>query len=56
MNTTLLIRARKHFATDYVSHNTNRRYMRQWIRSVRLLGDKWLLLAQVPRVEKARHE
>lgn len=56
MNTIFLTRVRKHFSSDYVSHDTNRSYMRAWVRSVRLLGDRWLLVAPVLRATKGRHD
>jgi hypothetical protein len=50
MKTSLLIRARKHFVIDMVPTHTQRHNMRSWVRSVRQLGDKWLLSKQVNRV------
>lgn len=43
MNTTILSKVRKHFNSDLVPASTNRHNARAWCRSVRLLGDKWLL-------------
>jgi hypothetical protein len=52
MKTRLLTRVRKHFNSDMVPASTNRHNARQWVRSVRLLGDRWLL-AQPQRREAA---
>ena len=52
MNTTLLTRVRKHFSCGTPSIDRHNR--RAWVRSVRLLGDKWLLAKPVTRVEGAR--
>ena len=43
MNTKLLRIARKHFVRDYIPVSTQRHNIRAWVRSLRLLGDKWLL-------------
>jgi hypothetical protein len=47
MNTTYLTRGRAHF--NCAERHTNRHNMRAWVRSVRFLGDKWLLAVQVVR-------
>lgn len=47
MNTAMLTRARRHFCSDYVPQSVNRHNMRAWVRSVRLLGNKWLLAAPI---------
>ena len=49
MNTNMLTRARRHFCSDFVPQSVNRRYMRAWVRSVRLLGSKWLLAAPITK-------
>ena len=41
MKTNMLTRARNHFSC--ADTKTNRHNQRAWIRSIRLLGDKWLL-------------
>jgi hypothetical protein len=51
MKTNMLIRVRKHFDNPLSPRHTNRHNMRQWIRSVRFLGDKWLLAVPVLRKE-----
>ncbi len=43
MNTTLLRRVRQMFNTPDVPAHVNRHQQRQWVRSVRHLGDRWLL-------------
>lgn len=49
MKTALLRRARAHFFRDYIPAHISRHNARQWARSLRLLGDKWLLMQQVER-------
>jgi hypothetical protein len=53
MKTHVLTRVRKHFNSEYVPAYINRRNMRAWVRSVRMLGDRWLL-AQPTRKEECR--
>lgn len=53
MNTTMLKHVRTLFVHDMVPTHTARHNMRQWVRSVRRLGDKHLLAAKVPRKEIA---
>jgi len=43
MNTTMLKRVRKLYNVDYISYWENRENQRKWVKSVRFLGDKWLL-------------
>ena len=43
MKTRVLRRVREMFNTDYVPHHINRANQRKWVRSVRTLGDRWLL-------------
>lgn len=45
MKTNMLIRVRQHFNCADVK--TNRHNQRQWVRSIRFLGDKWLLAAPI---------
>jgi hypothetical protein len=49
MNVTALRYVRQLFNVDYVPARTNRHNQRQWVRSIRMLGDKWLLAAPVER-------
>jgi hypothetical protein len=41
MKTNMLVRARAHFSC--ADRLTNRHNQRAWVRSIRFLGDKWLL-------------
>ena len=43
MNTTALSMARRLFQIKDVPTHTQRHNMRSWVRSVRHLGDKWLI-------------
>jgi hypothetical protein len=43
MNITLLTKVRKLFNIDYVPRSTNRHNQKQYIKAIRLLGDKWLI-------------
>jgi len=43
MKTEMLIKVRKLFNVDYVPRSTNRHNQKQYIKSIRLLGDKWLI-------------
>ena len=49
MNTRLLTRARRHFCHPLAPRHTARHNMREWVRAVRLLGDKWLLAKPLER-------
>jgi len=40
---------RRLFNVDYIPAHQNRHNQRAWVRSVRLLGDKWLLSKQVEK-------
>ena len=51
MNTKYLIKVRRIFATYDAPPETIRYYQRQWVRSIRRLGDKWLVARPVPRLE-----
>jgi hypothetical protein len=52
MNTRFLRHVRKIFATYDAPPETIRSYQRQWVRSVRQLGDKWLVAKQIKRIEQ----
>ena len=52
MNITLLTRVRKHFSCG--TARIDRANRRAWVRSVRLLGEKWLLAKPVSRLESAK--
>lgn len=43
MNSTMLRLARRNFCRDNIPRSTQRHNMRAWVRSLRFLGDKWLL-------------
>jgi hypothetical protein len=49
MKTNMLTRARHYYNSDLVSRVQNRHNQRAWIRSIRLLGDRWLLAAPLTR-------
>ena len=51
MNTHYLTRVRQHFSNPLAPVSTNRHNQRAWIRSIRFLGDKWLLAKPVQRKE-----
>jgi len=48
MNTTRLAQARRLFFHDMVPPKTARHNARQWVRSLRVLGPKWVGLARRP--------
>lgn len=43
MNTHMLTLARKNFCNDWAPAHVQRHNIRAWVRSLRLLGDRWLL-------------
>jgi hypothetical protein len=43
MKTEMLIKVRQLFNVDYVPRSTNRHNQLQYIKAIRLLGDKWLI-------------
>ena len=49
MKTHMLTKARRLFNVDYVPPHINRANQLKWVRSVRLLGDKWLLANHIQR-------
>ena len=49
MNTNMLTRVRRHFVHDMAPRHVQRHNMRAWVRSVRLLGDKWTIAVHVER-------
>ena len=51
MNIKYLTKVRRIFASYDASPETIRYYQRQWVRSVRALGNKWLVARQVQRLE-----
>lgn len=53
MNTSMLIRVRKLFNNELAPNSINRHNQRQWIKSIRYLGSKWLLAQYQQRKEIA---
>lgn len=53
MNTKMLKHVRQLFNTEGVDVRINRHNQRQWVRSIRYLGDKWLLAKHVQRKDSA---
>ena len=47
MNTQALIKVRQLFCVQGVPVHTQRHNCRQWVQSIRYLGDKWLLAVPV---------
>ena len=47
MNTKMLVKARQLFSVPYMPQEINRANQRKWIRSIRILGDKWLLAKHI---------
>jgi len=43
MKTEMLIKVRQLFNSEYVPKHTNRHNQKQYIKSIRQLGDKWLI-------------
>jgi hypothetical protein len=52
MKTRFLRHVRKIFATYDAPPETIRSYQRQWVRSIRNLGDNWLVAKQIKRIEQ----
>lgn len=52
MNTRILKHVRSLFVREMIPMSTSRHNMRQWVRSVRRLGDKHLLAAKVAKKVK----
>lgn len=50
MNTKLLKRVRNYVSALDVPTESRRYYARQWVRSVRSLGDRWLVARPVQRI------
>lgn len=50
MNTTLLTTARRLWCIGHADRATQRTNIRKWVRSVRLLGDRWVMAAREPRL------
>lgn len=54
MNTTRLQQARRLFFHDLVDPRTARHNARQWARSLRTLGDRWLLAQPIETKRRRR--
>jgi hypothetical protein len=54
MNTKMLKHVRELFNVPYVARELNRANQLKWIKSVRLLGDNWLLAKQIGRLSESR--
>ena len=54
MNTRMLIKVRELFSVDYIPKEINRANQRKWIKSIRRLGNKWLL-AETLKFNKENH-
>jgi hypothetical protein len=54
MKTEMLKHVRQLFNVPYVSREINRANQRKWVRSVRFLGDNWLLAKRVGRLDESR--
>jgi hypothetical protein len=52
MDTRFLKRVRAMFATYDAPPDVIRSYQRQWVRSVRRLGNNWLIAKQIERIEQ----
>ena len=55
MDTTYLRMARRLWNVDYIPYWENRANQRKWIRSLRLLGDNWLLKDKSSRLEESKN-
>jgi hypothetical protein len=51
MNTRFLTHVRKIFATYDAPPEVIRGYQKQWVKSVRQLGDKWLVAKPIGRIQ-----
>jgi len=54
MNVKMLRHVRQMWNVSHVSQEINRANQRKWVRSVRRLGDRWLLAKHVERKEPCR--
>jgi hypothetical protein len=51
MKTEALKTVRRLYCVDGIPRNLQRHNCQQWVRSIRFLGDKWLLAKKVTRAE-----
>lgn len=54
MNTSLLRMAVRLYSNPLAPKRLNRHNQRQWLRSVQLLGDNWLLMKKFGRLQTPR--
>jgi len=52
---TVLKRVRELYNVDYIPYYQNRDNQRKWVKSIRMLGDKWLLAKSRRKNENASH-
>lgn len=50
MKTQMLIKARQLWCVGHADRATQRANIRKWVRSVRHLGDRWVMAAREPRL------
>ena len=50
MNTSMLKTARRLWCVGHADRDTQRGNIRKWVRSVRLLGDRWVMAAREQRL------
>lgn len=50
MNTKMLTTARRLWCVGHADRATQRANMRKWVRSVRLLGSRWIMAAPEPKL------
>jgi hypothetical protein len=50
MKTELLKTARRLWCVGHADRETQRGNIRKWVRSVRMLGDRWVMAAREPRL------
>lgn len=55
MNTNMLKHVRTLWNVEYVPREVNRANQRKWVRSVRILGDRWLLAQPVNRLSEPQN-
>jgi len=56
MNVKMLKKVRELYNVDYISNEENRANQRKWVKSIRMLGDKWLLKQKGKRNEDAYND
>jgi hypothetical protein len=51
----MLKKVRELYNVDYIPYYQNRDNQRKWVKSIRMLGDKWLLAKPRGKNENASH-